>query len=39
MANSFDMVGLPGGIYLVGMVGEDGNIVKTVRISRQIVRP
>ncbi|MFT4762856.1 MAG: hypothetical protein ACI9LN_004845 [Saprospiraceae bacterium] len=39
IANSFDMVGLPGGIYLVGMVGEDGNIVKTVRISRQIVRP
>ena len=38
-ATSFDMGGLPGGIYLIGMVGEDGNILKTVRISRQIVRP
>ena len=38
-ATSFDMGGLPGGIYLIGMVGEDGNILKTVRISRHIVRP
>jgi hypothetical protein len=38
-ATSFDMGGLPGGIYLIGMIGEDGDIVKTVRISRQIVRP
>lgn len=38
-ANRFDMTGLPGGIYLVGMIGEDGEILKTVRMSRQILRP
>ena len=39
IANRFDMSGLPGGIYLVGMIGADGDILKTVRMSRQIVRP
>jgi len=37
--NQFDMSGLPGGIYLLGMVGDEGNILKTVRISRQVARP
>lgn len=39
VANQFDMSGLPGGIYLLGMVGDEGDIVKTVRISRQVNRP
>lgn len=38
-SNNFDMSGLPQGIYLIGMVGDNGNILKTVRISRQIARP
>lgn len=38
-SNQFDMSGLPGGIYLLGMVGAEGEILKTVRISRQVARP
>lgn len=38
-SNQFDMSGLPGGIYLVGIVGTEGEILKTVRISRRVARP
>ena len=35
----FDMSGLPGGIYLVGMVNDKGEIINTVRISRSVMAP
>ena len=37
--NQFDMTGLPQGIYLVGMIGAQGDVLRTVRISRQVVQP
>lgn len=37
--NEFDMTGMPQGIYLVGMVGENGELIKTVKISRQFMTP
>ena len=37
--SQFDMSGLPQGIYLVGMVGSNGEILKTVRLSRQFITP
>ena len=37
--SQFDMSGLPQDIYLVGMVGSNGEILKTVRLSRQFITP
>ena len=35
----FDMSGLPQGIYLVSMMDQEGGVIKTTRISRQIAMP
>ncbi len=38
-SDSYDVSDLPNGIYLVGMTGLDGRVVKTLRFSKRSVRP
>ena len=35
----FDVSDLPNGVYLVGMTGADGRIIKTLRFSKRTARP
>lgn len=37
--DSFDVSDLPNGVYLVGMLGTDGRVVKTLRFSKRTARP
>ena len=37
--DSFDVSDLPNGVYLVGMTGVDGRIIKTLRFSKRTARP
>ena len=35
----YDISDLPEGMYLISLVGADGKVLKTVRTSKQIIRP
>ena len=37
--DTFDVSDLPNGVYLVGMLGTDGRVVKTLRFSKRTARP
>ncbi len=36
---TYDVSDLPNGVYLVGMIGTDGRVVKTLRYSKRTARP
>ena len=37
--SQFDMSGLPQGIYLMGMIGANGELLRTIRLNRQFETP